>query len=91
MSRSCWKGPFVEKSLVKKLLVFRSKKQSAGTLKTWSRASVICPTFVNFRFRVHNGKDFLPVLVTPEMVGYKLGEFVPTRARYEFKKKKKKK
>ena len=91
MSRSLWKGPFVEKSILKKLMVFRIKNQSSGTVKTWSRSSTVCPSFVNYRFRVHNGKEFFPVLVTSEMVGHKLGEFVPTRARYEFKKKKKKK
>lgn len=91
MSRSSWKGPFVERSILKKLMVFHEKNQSSGTLKTWSRSSTICPNFVNYRFRIHNGKEFFPVLITQAMVGYKLGEFVPTRARYEFKKKKKKK
>lgn len=90
MSRSLWKGPFVDKSILKAILMGKQKKKGVGLLKTRSRSTVICPDFVNFRFRLHNGKDFYPLLITPEMVGHKLGEFVPTRARYEFKKKKKK-
>lgn len=61
------------------------------SLKTWSRASTIRKELFGVRVRVHNGKDFLPLLITPEMYGHKLGEFLGTRARYEFKKKKKKK
>ena len=61
------------------------------SLKTWSRASTVRKELFGVRVRVHNGKDFLPLLITPEMYGHKLGEFLGTRARYEFKKKKKKK
>ncbi|AFZ64362.1 30S ribosomal protein S19 (mitochondrion) [Nannochloropsis gaditana] len=61
------------------------------SLKTWSRSSIITDEFFGMRLKVHNGKDFIPLLVIPEMLGYKIGEFVGTRARYQFKKKKKKK
>nr|YP_008519410.1 30S ribosomal protein S19 [Nannochloropsis limnetica]AGI48989.1 30S ribosomal protein S19 [Nannochloropsis limnetica] len=61
------------------------------SLKTWSRSSVITNEFIGIRLKVHNGKDFIPLIVTPEMHGHKIGEFIGTRARYEFKKKKKKK
>lgn len=61
------------------------------SLKTWSRASTVREELFGVRVRVHNGKDFIPLLISPEMYGHKLGEFVGTRARYEFKKKKKKK
>lgn len=57
----------------------------------WSRSSTIVADFVGLRFRLHNGKTFFPLVIGRDMVGYKFGEFVPTRARYEFKKKKKKK
>ena len=61
------------------------------SLKTWSRASTVTNELFGLRVKVHNGKDFFPLLITPEMHGHKLGEFLGTRARYEFKKKKKKK
>lgn len=61
------------------------------SLRTWSRASTVTKELLGLRVRVHNGKDFIPLLITPEMYGHKLGEFLGTRARYEFKKKKKKK
>lgn len=90
MSRSLWKGPFIEKSILKALLISKKKNKTMTTLKTRSRSTLVCPDFVNCRFRVYNGKEFFPILITSDMVGHKLGEFVSTRARYEFKKKKKK-
>ncbi len=81
MARSIKKGPYVEESLAKKVTVTgddRSKK----VIKTWSRRSTITPEFVGFTFAVHNGKKFIPVFVTENMVGHKLGEFSPTRTYY---------
>lgn len=78
MARSVWKGPFVEKSLLKKVeAVLKSGKREV--IKTWSRRSTILPQFVGLTFGVHNGKKFIPVLVTDQMIGHKLGEFAPTR------------
>ena len=78
MSRSVWKGPFVELSLMKK--VQKHKDQNIKKpIKTWSRRSTITPDFVGHTFNVHNGKTFIPVFVTENMVGHKLGEFSPTR------------
>ena len=61
------------------------------SIKTWARSSTVTKELFGLRIRVHNGKDFFPLLISPEMYGHKLGEFLGTRARYEFKKKKKKK
>jgi len=91
MSRSSWKCHYIESSLLKKVSSQRLKKNNSFSVKTWSRSSTICKDFVGLRFRVHNGKEFFPVVVSSDMIGHKLGEFVPTRVRYEFKKKKKKK
>ena len=78
MPRSLKKGPFVHKSLLKKVQGnLDSNKKSV--IKTWSRASMISPDFVGKTFAVHNGKQFIPVFVTDNMVGHKLGEFSPTR------------
>lgn len=78
MARSVKKGPFADKSLLKK--VERAKNSSKKeVIKTWSRRSTIYPTFVGLTFAVHNGKDFIPVYVTEDMVGHKLGEFALTR------------
>ncbi len=81
MSRSVWKGPFVDGYLLKK-----AEKAHEATkrevIKTWSRRSTILPQFVGLNFQVHNGNKFVPVLVTEEMVGHKLGEFAPTRSYY---------
>lgn len=78
MARSVKKGPFVDGYLLKKV-----DTGAAGTrrqvIKTWSRRSTILPEFVGFTFAVHNGRKFIPVLVTENMVGHKLGEFAPTR------------
>ena len=78
MSRSIWKGPFVDPSLLKKVekLKDQSNKQP---IKTWSRKSTIIPEFVGCSFLIHNGKKFIPIKISEEMVGHKLGEFSPTR------------
>jgi small subunit ribosomal protein S19 len=78
MSRSVWKGPFVEDYLVKKVHK-ASESNSNLPIKTWSRKSTIIPMFVGRVFEVYNGKKFIPVAVTEDMVGRKLGEFSPTR------------
>ncbi len=78
MPRSLRKGPFVDEHLAKKV----QQAQAAGSrkvIKTWSRRSTIMPDFVGLTFAVHNGKKFIPVFVTENMVGHKLGEFAPTR------------
>ena len=78
MSRSIWKGPFVDPSLLKK--VEKLKDQSnKPPIKTWSRKSTIIPEFVGHSFLIHNGKKFIPIKISEEMVGHKLGEFSPTR------------
>ena len=78
MSRSVWKGPFVDPSLIKK--VEKLKNQSSPTpIKTWSRKSTIIPEFVGISFLIYNGKKFIPIKISEEMVGHKLGEFSPTR------------
>lgn len=78
MSRSIKKGPFVDESLMKK--VQRQKESgSKKPIKTWSRRSVILPEFVGFTMMIHNGKKFLSVFITENMVGHKLGEFAVTR------------
>lgn len=81
MPRSVKKGPFVDEHLARKV------RTSLGTdsrrpIKTWSRRSTILPEFVGFTFGVHNGRKFIPVFVTEDMVGHKLGEFSPTRTFY---------
>lgn len=80
MTRSLKKGPYVEERLLKKVL--GKKPADTGVIKTWARASQISPEMVGFTFAVHNGKDFLNVLVTEDMVGHRLGEFAPTRKFY---------
>ena len=78
MTRSVWKGPFVDSHLLKK--VKQASEQNKNTvIKTWSRRSTILPEFVGVNFAVHNGKRFIPVNVTEDMVGHKFGEFSPTR------------
>ena len=78
MSRSVWKGPFVDPSLLAK--VEKLKTQSNPTpIKTWSRKSTIIPEFVGHSFLIYNGKKFIPIKISEEMVGHKLGEFSPTR------------
>ena len=78
MSRSVWKGPFVDGYLLKKADSLRISGRK-DIIKTWSRRSTILPQFVGLTFGVHNGHKFLPVLVTENMVGHKFGEFSPTR------------
>jgi len=78
MSRSSKKGAFVDAHLMKKVVAMQ-KADKKKPIKTWSRRSTIFPEFVGLNFQVHNGKEFINVFVTDEMVGYKLGEFVQTR------------
>ena len=77
MSRSLKKGPYTDPKLLKKLSKLPAGSKSI--IKTWSRRSIISPEMIGYVFGVHNGKDFIPVLVTEEMVGHKLGEFSLTR------------
>jgi small subunit ribosomal protein S19 len=79
MSRSLRKGPYIEPSLEKKVLEMAEGKKKKDVIKTWSRASMISPDFVGQTIAVHNGNRFIPVYVTENMVGHKLGEFAPTR------------
>ena len=81
MSRSVWKGPFVDVYLIKKAEAVKSSGRN-DVIKTWSRRSTILPQFVGITFNVYNGKKFIPVLVSEEMVGQKLGEYAPTRTYY---------
>ena len=81
MTRSVWKGPFVDGYLLKKVDE-ASASSRKSVIKTWSRRSTILPQFVGLTFGVHNGKKFIPVLITEDMVGHKLGEFSPTRTFY---------
>ena len=78
MARSVKKGPFVDEHLARKVerMIEIGDKR---VIKTWSRRSTILPEFVGFTFAVHNGKKFIPIFVTENMVGHKLGEFAPTR------------
>ena len=78
MARSVKKGPFVQDALVKKVET-QNAAGSKKVIKTWSRASTVLPDFVGHTFAVHNGNKFVPVYVTENMVGHKLGEFSPTR------------
>ena len=78
MARAVWKGPFVEESLIKKV----EKQQNQANrkpIKTWSRKSTIIPEFVGFSFLIYNGRKFIPLTISEDMVGHKLGEFAPTR------------
>lgn len=81
MARSVWKGPFVDGYLLKKSSAVRDSGKRE-IIKTWSRRSTILPQFVGQTFAVYNGKKFVPVLVTEDMIGHKLGEFSPTRTFY---------
>jgi small subunit ribosomal protein S19 len=78
MSRSVKKGPFVQEVLLKRVQEMNAK-QEKKVLKTWSRASTIFPDFIGHTFAVHDGRKHIPVYVTEDMVGHKLGEFAPTR------------
>ena len=78
MARSVWKGPFVEESLMNKVDKYKADPKKIP-IKTWSRKSTIIPDFVGHSFMIHNGKSFIPITISEEMVGHKLGEFAPTR------------
>lgn len=78
MSRSLKKGPFIDPTLETKVEAMNDGKKKS-VIKTWSRRSVISPEFVGHTFAVHNGNKFIPVYITENMVGHKLGEFAPTR------------
>jgi small subunit ribosomal protein S19 len=78
MSRSLKKGPYVEESLLRKV----EKMQASGKkqpIKTWSRRSMVLPEFVGLTFAIHNGRQHMPIFITENMVGHRLGEFAPTR------------
>ena len=79
MARSTKKGPFVDAHLLKKVKEW-DKGGAKKVIKTWSRRSTILPEFVGYTFAIHNGKKFLPIFVTENMVGHKLGEFALTRS-----------
>ncbi len=78
MARSLKKGPFVDAHVMKKVEVAK-KNNDTKPIKTWSRRSTILPEMIGLTFNVHNGKSFVPVYVTENHIGYKLGEFAPTR------------
>ncbi len=78
MARSLKKGPYVDEKLMKRILAMNEKNERT-LIKTWSRRSTIVPDFIGHTLAVHNGKKFIPVYVTENMVGHKLGEFSPTR------------
>jgi small subunit ribosomal protein S19 len=77
MSRSLYKGPYIDERLLKKIA--GKKPGESGVVKTWSRAAMISPEMVGHTFAVHNGKEHIPVFVLEEMVGHRLGEFSPTK------------
>lgn len=80
MARSLKKGPFVDLSLMKKVIALQGEGAKGNkVIKTWSRRSTIVPEFIGLTFAVHNGKKFIPVYVTDNMIGHKLGEFALTR------------
>ena len=79
MARSIWKGPFIDGYMLKKVEVSRAGGKRGEVIKTWSRRSTILPQFVGITFGVYNGHKHVPVLVTEDMIGHKLGEFSPTR------------
>ena len=79
MARAVWKGPFVEESLMKKVDKYKADPKKIP-IKTWSRKSTIIPDFVGVSFLIYNGKKFIPITISEDMVGHKLGEFSPTRS-----------
>ncbi len=89
MARSIKKGPFVDDHLLNKVVALNNETKKQ-VIKTWSRRSTILPDFIGHTFAVHNGKKFVPVYVSENMVGHKLGEFSPTRTYRGHKEKKKK-
>jgi small subunit ribosomal protein S19 len=88
MSRSNWKTPYIQKSLLEKSLKLKSNKKLK--LKTWSRNSSIVNSLIGTQVEVHNGKNFIKLKILEGMLGHKLGEFVPTRSKFFYKKTKKK-
>jgi small subunit ribosomal protein S19 len=82
MARSIKKGPYIDFSLLKKVEQAQNEGKANKVIKTWSRRSTIIPDFIGLTFAVHNGKKFIPVFVTDNMVGHKLGEFSLTRTFY---------
>jgi small subunit ribosomal protein S19 len=81
VARSIKKGPYIEESLMRKVRAAQ-ESDSKQVIKTWSRRSTITPEFIGMTFAVHNGKKFMPVYVSENMVGHKFGEFAPTRTYY---------
>ena len=81
MARSVKKGPYIQESLLRNVNIEGDSSRNK-VIKTWSRRSTIIPEFVGLTFAVHNGKKFIPVFVSENMVGHKLGEFAPTRTYY---------
>ncbi|MCP2619890.1 30S ribosomal protein S19 [Candidatus Aminicenantes bacterium AC-334-K16] len=79
MGRSLKKGPFVDQKLLKKVLAAARQREKRQVIKTWSRRSTIIPEMVGLTIAVYNGRRFIPVFITENMVGHKLGEFSPTR------------
>lgn len=78
MTRSTWKGPFVDLDVYKKAVSFQKSRKNSK-IRIWSRRTVILPVFIGLKFEVYNGKMFIPVLVSEDMVGHKFGEFASTR------------
>ena len=78
MTRAVWKGPFVDPSLLEKVEKYKNANKNKP-IKTWSRKSTIIPDFVGVSFLIHNGKKFISITISEDMVGHKLGEFSPTR------------
>ncbi|MBC6407056.1 MAG: 30S ribosomal protein S19 [Rhodobacteraceae bacterium] len=81
MARSVWKGPFVDRSVLKKAEAVKASGRNE-VIKIWSRRSTILPQFVGLTFGVHNGRKHVPVLITEDMIGQKFGEYSPTRTYY---------
>lgn len=89
MTRSFKKGPFISSIILKRIEAFR-KTGEQGVIKTWSRSSTILPVMLDYTIAVYNGHHHVPVFITEQMIGHKLGEFSPTRKFYSHKKKDKK-
>ncbi len=79
MARSLKKGPYMDERLLKKIRALSTQKEKRQVIRTWSRSSTIIPEMVGLTIAVHNGKKFIPVFISENMVGHKLGEFSPTR------------
>jgi small subunit ribosomal protein S19 len=79
MGRSLKKGPYLDEKLMKRVAALASQREKREVIKTWSRSSTVTPEMVGLTIAVHNGRKFIPVFITENMVGHKLGEFAPTR------------